>query len=68
MRSTTVVISDNARHLRGTGGEAQTCTGTVAGHSAACPEHRGHTSPVVLYPCNQHEQVPAPQVRAHFSS
>lgn len=38
MRSTTVVISDNARHLRGTGGEAQTRAGNVTGHSAAHPE------------------------------
>lgn len=71
MRSTTVVISDNARHLHGTGGEAQSCAGTVAGHSAAHPEYRGHMFPVVpicvisrsscLLFCNL-------RVRAHFSN
>lgn len=38
MKSTTIVISVNASRLRVTGGEAESPSATVAGHSAAYPE------------------------------
>lgn len=50
MKSTTIVISVNASHLHVTGGEAESPTGTVPGHSAAHPEYRCPIVSVLVLP------------------